>query len=78
MRKKTGYADEPLKFGKRVKDFLPPPSELVRRGQTEQVTLELSRSSLDFFRKRARRGGVPFRRMLSGLIDAYARKHDSA
>jgi len=29
--KKTKYTNEPMKLGKRVKDFLPPPSQLVAK-----------------------------------------------
>jgi hypothetical protein len=31
MSKKTIYTDEPLAMGEQVADFLPPPSELVKR-----------------------------------------------
>src|SRR5947207_1227752 len=34
MNKQTDYTDEPLQIGERVKDFLPPPNELVKREET--------------------------------------------
>ena len=42
-----GIGERPLR------DFLPPPEELVRREETVKVTLALSRASLEFFRDRA-------------------------
>lgn len=77
MNKKIKYTDEPLKLGKRVVDFLPPPSKLVKRESTAKVTLELTQSSLDFFKRQAKQEGVPYQRMIRGLIDAYA-KHQEA
>jgi hypothetical protein len=56
-------------------DFLPPPDRLVRREDTVKVTPSLSRASIDFFRSEAERQGVPYRRMIWALVDAYARRH---
>lgn len=36
MSRKTRYTDEPMKTGQRVKDFLPPPEELVFKEDTEK------------------------------------------
>ena len=77
MNKKIKYTDEPLKLGERVVDFLPPPSKLVKRESTAKVTLELTQSSLAFFKRQAKQEGVPYQRMIRGLIDAYA-KHQEA
>lgn len=75
MSKKTIYTDEPLVMGERVADFLPPPSELVKRDATVKITLELTQSSLNFFKEQAQREWVPYQRMLRNLIDAYAKQH---
>ena len=75
MNRQTDYTDEPLQIGERVKDFLPPPSELVKREETVKVTLELTRESVDFFKQLARQEKIPYQRMLRGLIDAYAKQH---
>ena len=71
MSKKIRYTNERLTMGERVTDFLPPPSALVKREPTTKVTLELTQSSLAFFKKQAKRAHVPYQRMLRGLIDAY-------
>jgi predicted DNA binding CopG/RHH family protein len=77
MSKKIKYTDEPLQIGERVTDFLPPPSKLVKREAMAKVTLELTQSSLEFFKRQAKQEGVPYQRMIRGLIDAYA-KHQEA
>ena len=55
MRKATKYTDEPLGQIRVIKDFLPPPSELVFKEDTVKVTLGLSRRSVDFFKKQAKK-----------------------
>ena len=75
MNKKIKYTDEPMKIGKRIRDFLPPPSELVKRPETVKVTLELTSDSLKFFKQQAKLNHVPYQRMLRGLIDAYVQKY---
>ena len=77
MKKKIKYTDEPMEVGEQVADFLPPPSKLVLREKTAKVTLELTQSSLEFFKRQAKRERVPYQRMIRGLIDAYA-KHQEA
>ena len=41
MNSKITYTDEPMELGQVVKDFLPPPDQLVPKGKTKttQVTL---------------------------------------
>lgn len=78
MSKKVRYIDERVAMGERVADFLPPPSALVKREPTTKVTLELTQSSLAFFKKQAKRARIPYQRMLRGLIDAYAKQYDVA
>lgn len=78
MRKKIRYTDERLAMGERVTDLLPPPSALVKREPTTKVTLELTQSSVTFFKKQAKRERIPYQRMLRGLIDAYAKRYDMA
>jgi predicted DNA binding CopG/RHH family protein len=75
MSAQDDYTDEPLQIGERVKDFLPPPSELVKREDTVKVTIELTRESVDFFKQLARQEKIPYQRILRGLIDAYAKQH---
>ena len=78
MSKKIKYTNERLTMGERVADFLPSPSALVKRERTTKVTLELTQSSLAFFKKQAKHAHVPYQRMLRSLIDAYAKQYEIA
>jgi predicted DNA binding CopG/RHH family protein len=57
-----------------VKDFLPRPDDLVPREDNVKVTLSLSRRSLDFFKREAKRRRVPYQRMIRALVDTYAER----
>ena len=75
MNQKIKYTDEPIKLGKRLADFLPPPAQLVRKEATVKITLELNRHSLEVMRAHAKRQNVPYQRMLRQLVDEYALKY---
>ena len=55
-----------------IDDFLPAPADLVRREENVKVTLSLSRRSLDFFKREAKKRRVPYQRMIRALVDTYA------
>ena len=59
-----------------VKDFLPAPDALVPREENVKVTIELSRRSVDFFKRAAKRRRVPYQRMIRALVDAYAERQE--
>jgi predicted DNA binding CopG/RHH family protein len=71
MRKATKYTDEPLGEIRVIKDFLPPPSELVFKEDTVKVTLGLSRRSVDFFKKQAKKHDTQYQKMIRRLLDLY-------
>ncbi|MCP5512451.1 MAG: CopG family transcriptional regulator [Leptospiraceae bacterium] len=81
MKKKTIYKNAPDEIGdaivssKIIKDFLPDPEDLVFKEETVRVTINLSKQSIDFFKKESLRLGVPYQRMIKNLIDIYAQKH---
>lgn len=75
MKKKIKYTDEPIKFGKRVPDFLPSPAELVLKEKTTRVTINLNEASLKVFKKEAGRLGVPYQRLLRTIVDLYAQHY---
>lgn len=78
MKKKTkkiNYTNEELKLGKRVKDFLPPPSQLVLKEDNVRVTLSLSRESIEFFKREAEENNVPYQRMIRAALDEYTKLH---
>ena len=57
-----------------VEDFLPSPDRLLAREDNVKVTLSLSRRSIDFFKREARRRRVPYQRMIRSLVDLYAER----
>ena len=71
MRRATGYTAEPLGEIRVIEDFLPPPSELVFREDIVKVTLGLSRRSVDFFKKQAKKHDTQYQRMIRRLLDLY-------
>ncbi|MFC1680074.1 CopG family transcriptional regulator [Elusimicrobiota bacterium] len=56
----------------RVRDFLPPPEELVIPEETVKITIALSKSSVAFFKKQAKKQRTKYQRMIRSLVDAYA------
>lgn len=42
-----------------IKDFLPPPEQLVQREENVKVTLSLSQRSVAFFKREAKKRRVP-------------------
>ena len=75
MSKRTGYSDEPLGALRVVDDFLPPPEQLAFKEETVRVTIALSRSSVDFFKRQSRRHSTPYQVMIRRLLDLYAAHH---
>jgi predicted DNA binding CopG/RHH family protein len=60
-----------------IEDFLPPPDRLVPQEQNVKVTLSLSRRSLDFFKREAKKRRVPYQRMIRSLVDMYAERQEA-
>ncbi|MGE3868429.1 MAG: hypothetical protein AB7F51_02820 [Pseudorhodoplanes sp.] len=57
-----------------IEDFLPSPDDLVARDDNVKVTLQLSRRSVDFFKRAAKQRRVPYQRMIRALVDRYAER----
>ena len=75
MKRNQKYSNEPLGRLKIVKDFLPPPDQLVLQEDGVKVTLSLSRRSVDFFKAHAAASNVPYQRMIRSLLDGYVDRH---
>lgn len=60
---------------KGVKDFLPPPKDLVLKDDNVKVTIALSRRSVDFFKKMARKHHTSYQKMIRRLVDVYSAQH---
>nr|VFJ68550.1 MAG: hypothetical protein BECKDK2373B_GA0170837_12152 [Candidatus Kentron sp. DK] len=72
MTKKINYTDEPMDRVKVIADFLPGADELVPREETVEVTLRLSRSSVEFFKERATADHSDYRQAIRCCLDDYA------
>lgn len=62
----------------RVKDFLPPPDQLVMPEPTVKVTIALKKSSVEFFKKQAKKHHAKYQKMIRELLDHYASIHKAA
>ena len=84
MKKKTVYENAPIDIStaisesEKINDFLPAPGKLVFKDETVKVTLNLSKNSIDFFKKEARKKGVPYQKMIKKLIDLYTHKYQKS
>ena len=72
--KKNYDPDMPVGKTRRVKDILPPPSELFE-DEKVRVTVYLSKSSVNYFKKQARKYHTKYQRMIRELVDHYASNH---
>ena len=71
----SGYADEPLGDVRVIDDFLPRPEDLVFNEENVKVTLGLSRRSVDFFKREAKKHHTQYQKMIRRLLDLYAARH---
>ncbi|MFI5295656.1 MAG: CopG family transcriptional regulator [Thermodesulfovibrionales bacterium] len=72
MRSKIRYTDEPLGELRVIKDFLPSPDQLVLKEENVKVTIALKKTSIEFFKKEARKHHTSYQKMIRQLIDWYA------
>ena len=72
MRRKIKYTDEPMGELKVIKDFLPPPEQLILKEDNLKVTISLSKSSIDFFKKEAVKHHTSYQKMIRRVVDYYA------
>ncbi|MBP9690633.1 CopG family transcriptional regulator [Candidatus Woesebacteria bacterium] len=72
-----GYTDGPILLGKRIKDFLPKPEDLILKEPTTKITITLDSASVDFFKKEATRLNSSYQRMMRNLLTEYANRMKS-
>ena len=73
MSAKIKYSDEPLGKVEVIDDFLPSPEELAFKEETVKVTIALSKSSVEFFKREAKKHDTKYQQMIRRLLDAYTR-----
>ncbi|MDR2162468.1 MAG: BrnA antitoxin family protein [Clostridiales Family XIII bacterium] len=81
MKNDIIYKDAPpdienaLSMAEPITDFLPPPSQLIEKVEKEKVTISLNKRSVDFFKRAAKKEGVPYQAMINNLLDRYVRRY---
>jgi predicted DNA binding CopG/RHH family protein len=75
MKKKIEYTDEPLGDLRVIKDFLPSPEQLAFKEENVKVTIALSKTSVDFFKREAKKHRTQYQKMIRRLIDLYVARH---
>ena len=71
MKKRIRYSDGPIGEVKVIRDFLPPPEKLAFKEEQVKVTIGLSKSSVVFFKRQARKYHTPYQKMIRRLLDVY-------
>jgi len=78
MKSKIKCTDEPMGKLKVISDFLPPPDQLVLKEDNVKVTLALKKSSVEFFKKEAKRHHTSYQKMIRQLVDWYSSHHQKS
>ncbi len=61
----------------RITNVLPPPDKLAVSEHTVKVTLLLSKSSVEFFKRQAAQYETKYQRMIRRLVDQYAEQYST-
>ena len=72
MKSKIKYTDEPMGQLRVIKDFLPPPDQLVLKEKNVKVTISLKKSSIDFFKEEAKKHHTSYQKMIREVVDWYS------
>jgi predicted DNA binding CopG/RHH family protein len=72
MKKHRKYKEKAIGNIKIVEDFLPKPKDLVlKKEETQKITISLNRSSIDFFKSEAAKHHTTYQTMIRALVDKY-------
>jgi len=82
MKKKNEYTDVPpggeaIGELEIIDDIFPRPEDLVFKEDNKKVTISLSRSSIDFFKREAKKHNTQYQKMIRSLLDEYVSHHES-
>jgi predicted DNA binding CopG/RHH family protein len=78
MRNNIKYANEPMGELKIIKDFLPPPDQLVLKEDKVKITISLSKGSVEFFKKEAKKQRTSYQKMIRRVIDFYSSQYQKS
>ena len=66
---------EAILTSERIEDFLHPPEKLVKKEKEIKITLNLNKSSIEFFKVKAQKTGVPYQKIIKKVLDVYANRY---
>jgi len=72
MEKKIKYTKGEIGNIEILEDFLPSPEKLAEMESNIKVTINLRKSSVDFFKGVAKKNHVQYQRVIRSLLDSYA------
>ena len=78
MKTKIKYTEEPVGNLRVIKDFLPRPDQLVLKEENVKITISLNKSSIEFFKEKAKEQHTSYQKMIRRLIDWYASQHQKS
>ena len=59
----------------KINDFLPSPENLAVPDDNVKITISLSKTSVEFFKQKAKKYHTKYQKMIRNLIDRYASHH---
>ena len=74
MKKRIRYTNESVDL-KVIDDFLTPPEKLALKQENVKVTISLSKASVDFFKKYAKKLHTPYQKMIRKVLDSYVSRY---
>ena len=78
MKNRIKYTSEPMGGLRVIKDFLPPPDQLVLKEENVKITISLKRSSVQFFKREAQKHRTSYQRMIRQVIDWYTSHYEKS
>ena len=76
MKKKT--KNEFPKNFRVVKDFLPPPEDLLPKEELEKILIALDKTVIDFFKKKAELSDQKYQRLIREVLRRYYLLHSGS
>lgn len=77
MKGKIKYSNEPLGKLRVVEGFLPPPESLVLKEENVKVTMSLSKASVEFFKREAKKNHTSYQAMIRSFLDVYTYQYSA-
>ncbi len=75
MKNQNEYTDEDLGRVSIIPDFLPTPGNLIFKENNIKITISLSKNSIDFFKREAKKQHTQYQKMIRNLLDYYTAQH---